>query len=214
MSILTALVPARAGMAMYAALDQAAATARAGGDGRTRGQVMADTLLARVTGTEHVDDLPVQIQLVMSADTLLTDDPTPSRIAGYGPIPAPTARHMANRPDPPPTAGPRRDGTSTPRRSIRCVYTRGDAVVAMDQRARLFTAAQRELLILRDQYCRTPYCDAPIRHVDHITPHHQNGPTSISNGQGLCEARNYRKEHPDWTTTVTNPGNDGQPHTL
>ncbi|HEX8497512.1 MAG TPA: DUF222 domain-containing protein [Actinomycetales bacterium] len=47
MTYLTALLPLRQGVGVYAALDAAAGAARAGGDGRGRGQVMADTLVDR-----------------------------------------------------------------------------------------------------------------------------------------------------------------------
>jgi hypothetical protein len=38
-----------------------------------------------------------------------------------------------------------------------------------DKAARRFPRRLREALIARDQTCRTPWCDAPIRHADHIT---------------------------------------------
>ncbi|MGO4230649.1 HNH endonuclease, partial [Arthrobacter sp. YAF34] len=50
----------------------------------------------------------------------------------------------------------------------------------------------------RDHTCRTPYCDAPIRHLDHIVPHHAGGQTTSTNGAGLCEACNHTKETPGW----------------
>ncbi|MGH8969587.1 MAG: HNH endonuclease, partial [Actinomycetes bacterium] len=46
--------------------------------------------------------------------------------------------------------------------------------------------------------CRTPWCDAPIRHADHVTGHAAGGPTTAGNGQGLCEACNYTKQAPGW----------------
>jgi hypothetical protein len=49
-----------------------------------------------------------------------------------------------------------------------------------------------------DGTCRTPYCDAPIRHTDHATPVAHGGPTSVLNGLGECEACNYAKEAPGW----------------
>ncbi|MEW1823324.1 HNH endonuclease signature motif containing protein, partial [Arthrobacter sp. NPDC080031] len=67
----------------------------------------------------------------------------------------------------------------------------------------------------RDETCRTPYCDAPIRHFDHIIPWRDGGPTSLANGAGLCEACNHTKELPGWTartwtartgTAQTSPG--------
>uniref|UniRef100_UPI0013DE22C2 HNH endonuclease n=1 Tax=Specibacter cremeus TaxID=1629051 RepID=UPI0013DE22C2 len=46
-----------------------------------------------------------------------------------------------------------------------------------------------------------PWCDAPIRDYDHITPYGDGGHTSIDNGQGLCKRCNLTKEAPGWTTT-------------
>jgi 5-methylcytosine-specific restriction endonuclease McrA len=69
----------------------------------------------------------------------------------------------------------------------------------MDSRARLFPPGLRRFIRTRDDTCRTPYCDAPIRHLDHIIPWHQNGPTNTTNGAGLCEACNHTKETPGWT---------------
>ena len=57
---------------------------------------------------------------------------------------------------------------------------------------------------VRDDTCRTPYCDAPIRHHDHATPHHRDGPTRAVNGLGECEACNYAKEAPGWTVSTSN----------
>ncbi len=40
----------------------------------------------------------------------------------------------------------------------------------MDSARRTFTGGLRRFLIARDEVCRTPWCDAPIRHLDHIIP--------------------------------------------
>ncbi|MEV4900461.1 HNH endonuclease, partial [Citricoccus sp. NPDC055426] len=74
---------------------------------------------------------------------------------------------------------------------------------AMDAQRREFTGNLRRMIMLRDNICRTPYCGAPIRHVDHATPYRQGGPTSYANGSGLCERCNYTKEHPGWTHQTT-----------
>jgi hypothetical protein len=68
----------------------------------------------------------------------------------------------------------------------------------MDSQRRVFDGALRQFLILRDHLCRTPWCDAPIRHADHITRAIDGGDTSATNGQGLCEACNYAKEATGW----------------
>ena len=41
--------------------------------------------------------------------------------------------------------------------------------LAMDSRSRLFRNSLARFVRLRDQNCRTPWCDAPIRHTDHAT---------------------------------------------
>jgi hypothetical protein len=50
MAALSPLLPAAQRVAVYAALTRHADTLRAQGDGRGRGQIMADTLVERVTG--------------------------------------------------------------------------------------------------------------------------------------------------------------------
>jgi hypothetical protein len=82
----------------------------------------------------------------------------------------------------------------------------------MDSKARLFPPGLRRFIQVRDDTCRTPYCDAPIRHHDHIIPWHNNGPTTSTNGQGLCEACNHTKETPGWgARTVTGTKDSGMP---
>jgi hypothetical protein len=85
---------------------------------------------------------------------------------------------------------------------LRRLYTAPDTgdLVAMDSKRRLFPPPLRRFIQVRDDTCRTPYCDAPIRHHDHIIPWHNNGPTTLENGAGLCEACNHTKELPGWKT--------------
>jgi hypothetical protein len=60
-------------------------------------------------------------------------------------------------------------------------------LVAMDSRSRRFEGGVARFIRLRDQVCRTPWCDTPIRHIDHPEPVADDGETSARNGQGLCE---------------------------
>ena len=69
----------------------------------------------------------------------------------------------------------------------------------MDSRARLVPQGLARFLRLRDRTCRTSWCDAEIRHADHVVPVADGGPTSESNTQGLCEACNHAKQAPGWT---------------
>ena len=88
----------------------------------------------------------------------------------------------------------------------------GGELVALDSRRRHFPAGLRRMLRLRDQTCRTPWCDAPIRHDDHVRPVALGGATSAANGQGLCESCNHAKEAPGWSAEVVADGLAGSPH--
>jgi hypothetical protein len=203
MTYLTALLPVAQGVAAYTALTKDADTARAAGDERSRGQVMADTLVERVTGTPGGIS-GVQIQLVMTDRTLPEADAEPARLPGYGTIPAAAARDIALSPAVTGTTEDRADiaGRHDLDLWVRRLYTAPATgeLVAMDSKARFFPAGLKRFLQIRDHTCRTPYCDAPIRHHDHITAWHDGGPTSARNGQGLCEACNHTKETPGSTT--------------
>jgi hypothetical protein len=185
MTRLTALLPVAQGVAVYAALGRDADTNIASGDSRGRGQVMADTLVERVTGQTHASEVPVEINLVIDTDTLLGNGTEPALIDGV-PVPAATARDLALRQDAP--------------RWLRRLYTQpaSGELISMDSKRRLFTTSQRKFIALRDQTCRTPWCDAPIRHTDHIHPAEHGGETSVSNGAGLCAACNFAKQAPGW----------------
>ncbi|WP_373427929.1 HNH endonuclease [Arthrobacter globiformis] len=218
MTYLTALLPAQQGIAVWAALTRHADTLHAAGDPRSLGQIKADTLVERTTGTRG-GITGIDINLVMTDRTLLQGDTEPARIPSYGIVPAAWARDLATqeqgagrRQDPtqfqdpgwPDRLQPAASGSTADMKEfktwVRRLYTApgtGD-LVAMDSRRRLFPPKLRRVIQIRDDTCRTPYCDAPIRHLDHIVPWHENGPTSLANGTGLCEACNHTKELPGW----------------
>ncbi|MDE0776546.1 MAG: HNH endonuclease [Nocardioides sp.] len=54
-------------------------------------------------------------------------------------------------------------------------------------------------LRFRDRICRTPWCDAPVRHSDHVESAEEGGPTTVANTQGLCETCNHGKQARGWT---------------
>jgi hypothetical protein len=213
MTYLTALLPVAQGVAVYAALSQQADTLRSDGDSRSRGQIMADALVERTTGTPGGIS-GVEIQLVMTDPTLFQADSEPARLAGYGTVPAGWARTLIRAReaadgqdlnDGGSTAGQKpKPGETTGGQELniwlRRLYTAPGTgeLVAMDSRARLFPPGLRRFIQARDDTCRTPYCDAPIRHHDHIIPWHIGGTTSLANGAGLCEACNHTKEKPGW----------------
>jgi hypothetical protein len=71
-----------------------------------------------------------------------------------------------------------------------------------------------KLITLRDQHCRDPFCDAAIRHLDHILRHRNHGPTTLANGRGTCARGNYIREMPGWRVDLIHSGLEGRPHTI
>jgi Domain of unknown function (DUF222) len=188
MSRLSAELPAAQGVAVLKTLGEHADSLRASGDPRSRGQLMADTLVARLLGTEQPTTLPVLTHLVVADDVLLGTRDEWAHLDGYGPIPAELARELVA------------SGSEHGLAQLRRLYVRPDTgeLVAADSRSRFFPDGLATLIELRDQFCRTPWCDAPIRHHDHLMPVFAGGETSMVSGQGLCEACNYAKEAVGW----------------
>jgi hypothetical protein len=204
---LTTLLPVKDGVAAFATLTREADRARAQGDPRTRGQVMADalvqSLLGGATARSEVEtgdkpgteagaakrSLPVALGVVMTDAALFGGADDAAHLEGFGPIPAELAREIV--------CGA---VTAEEQVTIRRLYTSPTTgeLVSMDARTRLFRGSLARFIRLRDRVCRTPWCDAPIRHIDHVYPHDADGPTEGRNGQGLCEACNYAKQSPRW----------------
>jgi hypothetical protein len=238
MTRFSAVLPLQQGVAVHATLGRAADMARAAGDERTRGQVMADALVAAVLGgrtdgqprTGSVAEsvaaragtwdqtvapaapeapvVPVAVQVVVSDATLLNlpgaagDEPGWVSAPGVAPVPLPAedVRDLVAR------------AQEAGLASLRRLYADPDGqLVAMDSRSRTFPAGLTQFLAVRDRSCRTPYCDAPVRHRDHVRPWIDGGRTTADNGQGLCEACNQTKEATGWSAEVTQTGRDG-PH--
>ncbi|HEX6151742.1 HNH endonuclease [Nocardioides sp.] len=189
MTWLTGRLPVKQGVAVYAALRAEADRLIGAGDGRSRGQIMADTLVERVLGTPAVA-VPVTVSVVISGDSLVGGSESAADIPGYGPIPAKVVREWI------------RDGLAADAEvELRRLFADPSTgqLVAMESAARFFPPPLAELIALRDQRCRTPWCDAPVRHADHATAHDDGGVTSFVNGQGLCESCHYAKEAFGWT---------------
>jgi hypothetical protein len=194
MARVSALLPVAQGVGVYAALLAEAKRRRAAGDPRTQGQLMADILVERATGQAAADGPPVALGLVMTASSFFGEDDEPADVTGYGPVPAGWARDLVR------TAieqvGAKAAGWL---RRVFADPVTGD-LTAMDSRTRDFCEGLQHLIGLRDAgTCRTPWCDAPIRHHDHVRGHAEGGRTSHVNGQGLCEACNLAKQAPGWT---------------
>jgi hypothetical protein len=182
---------------------------------------MADLLVERLTGQTSAGAVPVEIGLIMTDRALLHGDGEPAILEGYGPLPAATARDLLTAPtdDPPADPAPADPASTSPAPAddvpvwLRQLYTHPETgeLVAMSSRRRCYAGALRRFIRYRDQYCRTPYCGAPIRHLDHVQPAARGGATTAANAQGLCQACNHAKQAPGWATHVT--AADG-PHTV
>lgn len=194
---LTATLPLETLAAVRAALDTEAAAARADGDERTAGQVRADTLSARITGTTTVSTPGVRVNVVIGVESLFGNSSEPGLIPGTGFLPAALCIDLVRR------------ASAAAKATLRRLFVTPEdrALVAMESVARRFDGHLAEFLDLRDGgRCRTSGCNAMIRHHDHVQPAHLDGQTAVTNGQGLCERCNYLKESPGWTGWVADPG--------
>ncbi|GAA4696023.1 HNH endonuclease [Nocardioides nanhaiensis] len=216
MAYLTGFLPLTQAVAAYAALKKTADTMIGTGDNtdpadpagkpRSRGQLMADLMVEWLTGQKHADSIPITLTLVMSDATLLGAGHEPATIPGHGPVPAQVAREAVAR------------ATETTQAWIRKLYTNASGdLVALTTQQRLATDGLAAYLAARDQgICRTPWCDAPTRHLDHVLPHEHNGTTDVENLQGLCEACNHAKQAPGWRQRTIHGETQlyGQRHTV
>ncbi len=178
-------------------------------EGRGVGAVAADTALRAMSGREEAGAVqPVEVHLVMTDRALFgTGDGRrsvmePARIPGHGSVPAPGRPRLAARRRP--------TGHSTDVAAsvwLRRLYTEPDGrdLVGMDSRRRTFSGLLRRMLVLRDDVCTTPWCDALVAHADHSDPARDGAPTSFVNGRGTCARCNLVKEAPGWSVSVRDP---------
>ncbi|MGO1834448.1 MAG: DUF222 domain-containing protein, partial [Actinomycetaceae bacterium] len=168
MAYLTAYVPMVQAVRAFATLHAQSMTLINSGqaDGRTRDQISADLLLRRLTDTTATapgdtttgSRGDVALTIVMTDQTLTGSSDRPAWLPGHGPLAATIARHHV---------------AEAARVFYRRLWTDPAAggLVATESRAREFTGQLRQLIFLRDDVCASPYCNAPIRHIDHATPH-------------------------------------------
>ena len=134
MSVLSGFLPVEQGVACWAALRAHTDTVKNTGDTRTRDQIMADTLVERLTGQARAGDVQAEIAIVIPVDALTdpTSQPGPAlgpdrtasptrpcgtgsapvaEVLGYGPLPVPRS---PARSSPTPGAGAGGGGCSPP----------------------------------------------------------------------------------------------------
>jgi hypothetical protein len=111
----------------------------------------------------------------------MSSQPLPPQIAGHGPVPAAIARELL--------------ATTAGRKTFRRLITHDGIVIGGDSRRRTFDGALETFIRARDgNRCTAPYCDAPIRHIDHVRRWTDGGRTEFANGRGLCEFHNHARE--------------------
>ncbi|MGC5629149.1 DUF222 domain-containing protein [Georgenia sp. Z1344] len=194
MAYLTAHLPMTDAVRVHASLTRQTHTITNDGesDGRTKKQIAADLLVEHITGTAITAPRDVELSIVMPAESLAGSD-VPAWLTGHGPLPADTAREAV--------------------RHARIVwFTRlwtdpaHGGVLTTESRSRTFDGRLRQLVLTRDDICRTPYCSNPVEHIDHTIDHAAGGPTSAENGTGLCASCNYTKQNPNWRHATSPDG--------
>jgi Domain of unknown function (DUF222) len=151
---LGATLPAEQAVACWQALDSHARGRRADGDDRPIAQIMCDTLVERVTGATRAEaPAGVELQVVITDQTLLGASDSPATLAGYGSIPADTALKLSA------------EAQAWVRRLLTDPLT--GSVTDADRRRRRFTGALRDLIRIRDRRCLpgrlAPAAPAPAR---------------------------------------------------
>jgi hypothetical protein len=205
-----ALLPVKDGVAVHAVLSAEADRLKALGDPRPRGAIMADSLVRRILAPHIADvgvagsrpaELPLHIHVVVPDTVLLGDRDGSAQVDDYGPVPGELLREWI--------ATHAEQGVQD---WVSRLYQQPQTgeLVAMDKNGRRFEGKLAEFLRLRDRRCRNPWCNAPIRHLDHAEDYARGGKTSAHNGEGLCEACNHAKQAAQWSARPI----DGPVHTI
>ncbi|WP_054010307.1 HNH endonuclease signature motif containing protein [Arthrobacter sp. ERGS1:01] len=86
----------------------------------------------------------------------------------------------------------------------RIILGDGSDILNVGRTQRLFTAAQRKILIARDMGCTFPDCTAPAYWTEahHIIPWKDGGETNISNGALLCCLHHHLVHQGAWTVRL------------
>jgi hypothetical protein len=203
MAVLSGFLPVEQGVACLAALRAHTDTLKNTGDTRTRDQIMADTLVERITGQATAGDVQAEVAIVVPVDALVGSDAAgTAEVVGHGPIPAALAKDIL--------VGSR--GRRWWRRLFSAPH---GGVVGGDPARRCFDGTLAALVGYRDAgRCREPFCDAPARQVDHIVPHRAGGPTTFTNGRAVCVRSNQVREMPGWAVRLVHDGSGDRPHTV
>jgi hypothetical protein len=169
-------------------------------DARTLDQQRADLLVDAVLSGLPADGLPVlqgrrpTLNVVVTADTLLSLDDRPAHLTGYGPITAHAARRLAA------------DSSGTWRRLL----TDPDTGALLDISSHRYRPAQRlrDFVSARDDVCAFPTCNQPGYRCEyeHIRSFAEGGSTCRCNGALACRRHNQCKLNTGWSYRLNPDG--------
>ena len=146
--------------------------------------VIAEQFLEKTASENLAHGRPVTLNLTLDLPTFLGLDEKPGILAGYGEIPASTARILAT------DAKWRRFITDPLTGNLldygRTTYEPPQALV--------------DFIVARDRRCRFPGCRQPARvcDIDHAVPWEEGGDTSKENVGLLCRRHHRMKTHGGW----------------
>ncbi|RHA40068.1 HNH endonuclease [Cellulomonas rhizosphaerae] len=197
---LSAYLPAADGITVMTVLD-ALADSRVPGETRTADQLRADALVDLFGDVLDRGELPcgrplpqrkgrrTSVEVAVGAGTLLGLDENPGFLAGYGPIPAPVARALAQ------------DATWS-----RLLHDAVTGAILERSPVRYRPGVDLTgLVTARDRTCRFPGCRRPAMRceLDHRVPFDPSRPaedqTTASNLDCLCKHHHQAKTDGAWT---------------
>eukprot|EP01037_Dinobryon_pediforme_P001093 gene1093-1107_t len=153
---------------------------------------LAEKFLAESTDENLAHGRPVTLNLTLDLPTFLGLNENPGVLAGYGEIPASTARLLAS------DAKWRRFITDPITGNLldygRLTYQPPQPLV--------------DFIVARDRRCRFPGCRQPARvcDIDHAIPWEEGGKTSRENLGLLCRRHHRMKTHGGWKLTSFEDG--------
>ncbi|MCB9427692.1 MAG: DUF222 domain-containing protein [Actinobacteria bacterium] len=153
------------------------------GDDRTLGQRRADALVGLLETVTKVD---VQVNVTISANTLIGEDHRDAYLGRHGVICASVARYLAWSPD-------------ARWRRLVCDPLSG-ALIDVNAESYKIPDRVKRAVRLRDRTCRFPGCHRPAEYTDtdHIVPWSKGGKTRAVDLAGECRRHHLLKTHSAW----------------
>lgn len=142
------------------------------------------TVLSDLSETVSSHRRPLTVNVTIDLPTLLGLAENPGQLAGYGPIPAAVARHLASD------------------ASWQRFVTDPQTGTLLDFGRERYEPPQalKDFLIARDRTCRFPGCrrSALLSDLDHAQSWESGGATSLENIGALCRRHHRLKTHDGW----------------